>query len=111
MEYPKSFFAQNLNRFLEEKKKTQQELADFLKIGRGTVNHWTKGRNEPKKTDDKIQKICVFLGVTYDELYANPNQQKKDDFKAHFFEGYDYDKLPEAKKEKIRQLIKLVLED
>lgn len=109
MEQQNPFFTQNLKRFLKQKKKTQQELATYLGVGRSAVNHWTTGKNMPEHYN--VDKICTFLNVTRDELLGNPAEQKKDDFKIHFFEGYDYDKLPEAKKEKIRQLIKLVLED
>lgn len=109
MEQHNPFFAQNLKRLLKQKKKTQSALSNFLGISRATSTHWINGRNLPEHHN--VDKICTFLNVTRDELLGNPAEQKKDDFKAHFFEGYDYDKLPEAKKEKIRQLIKLVLED
>lgn len=60
----------------------------------------------------KLNAIASFLGVTTDQLLGTPQHTpKKDNFKIHFFEDYDYDQLPEAKKEKIRQFIKLLLED
>lgn len=110
MEQQNPFFSQNLKRLLKEKKKTQIELSKFLNTSGATVSYWIKGRNLPEHYN--VDKICQFLNVTRDELLGNPEHQpKKDDFKIQFFEGYDYDKLPEAKKEKIRQFIKLLLED
>jgi len=50
----------------KERKLTQQEVADALKISRGTYGHYEIGRREPDyKT---LQQFAEFFGVTTDYL-------------------------------------------
>lgn len=59
-------FSHNLSNFLKEKNSTQLELAKFMNVSNTTVNNWVNGYKMPRM--DKIDKICIFLGVNRKEL-------------------------------------------
>ena len=49
---------------------TQQELADEVKVAKKTVWSWENGKTKP--TIDKIEPLCLALGVEYDDIrWAN----------------------------------------
>ncbi|MCC5467662.1 helix-turn-helix domain-containing protein [Pelosinus baikalensis] len=69
---------ERLKQLREQKKLTQQELADALNISRGTYAHYEINRREP---DDSTKlKIADFFDVTTDYLLGRtdePNTVKK----------------------------------
>lgn len=60
-------FCKNLTKLRKERKLTQKELADKLKVSDKTVNHWEKNYSEPDI--QSIMEIKKILDVTYDELF------------------------------------------
>lgn len=53
--------ATNLVRLLDQKNRTQQELAEYVGVTQAAVSHWCSGLKTPRM--NKIDKIAEFLGV------------------------------------------------
>lgn len=54
-------FSHNLSKLLKERNSTQLDLAHFMNVSNTTVNNWVNGYKMPRM--DKIDRICVFLGI------------------------------------------------
>jgi transcriptional regulator with XRE-family HTH domain len=50
----------------EAKGSTQQTIADYLGVSRGTVHTWERGGSFP--SDENIDKLCVYYGVERKEI-------------------------------------------
>lgn len=57
----RDLFARNLRMLLEEREKTQMDLAKYLGVTDAAVNMWCRAKRIPRM--DKIDKICEFLGT------------------------------------------------
>lgn len=67
-------FAKNLNRYLQEKRLTQKEVADAIGVTQQSMSFWMQGRNLPRM--DKIQLLAEYLGVRYTDLICdNPLEE------------------------------------
>lgn len=53
--------ATNIVRLLDQKNRTQQELAEYVGVTQAAVSSWCSGLKTPRM--NKIDKICEFLGV------------------------------------------------
>jgi transcriptional regulator with XRE-family HTH domain len=53
--------ATNIVRLLDQKNRTQQELAEYVGVSQAAVSSWCSGQKTPRM--NKIDKICEFLGV------------------------------------------------
>ena len=53
--------AVNIVRLLDQKNRTQQELAEYVGVTQAAVSSWCSGQKTPRM--NKIDKICEFLGV------------------------------------------------
>lgn len=53
--------AANIVRLLDQKNRTQQELAEYIGVSQAAVSSWCAGSKTPRM--NKIDKICEFLGV------------------------------------------------
>lgn len=53
--------ATNIVRLLDQKNRTQQELAEYVGVTQAAVSSWCSGQKTPRM--NKIDKICEFLGV------------------------------------------------
>lgn len=62
----KQVFANNLNRELKIKKKTQTDLCNDLKLNSSTVSDWATAKKYPRM--DKIQMIADYLGIMKSDL-------------------------------------------
>lgn len=58
----------NLVAAMENAGINQVQLAEKLKISKGTVNNWTRGNNSPDV--DMVPKICEVLGISILTLYS-----------------------------------------
>lgn len=71
---PKNFiFSKNLRGLLEEKDKTQKELAEYVGVSAASVNFWFSGKNIPKI--DKIEKIASFFHVPVQALLSDKSEK------------------------------------
>lgn len=64
-------FSERLKYLRKEKKKTQQDMADFLGIQRSTYGEYERGRITPPY--DKIKKLADYLEVSVDYLMGVSN--------------------------------------
>ena len=53
--------ATNIVRLLDQKNRTQQELAEYVGVSQAAVSSWCSGAKTPRM--NKIDKICEFLDV------------------------------------------------
>ena len=53
--------AANIVRLLDQKNRTQQELAEYVGVSQAAVSSWCSGSKTPRM--NKIDKICEFLDV------------------------------------------------
>ena len=66
--------SENLNRLLEERNITQQELAEYIGVTQASVSNWCKGIKMPRM--DKIDKICQYLDVERSALLKDSIEYK-----------------------------------
>ncbi|MCW0538875.1 helix-turn-helix transcriptional regulator [Clostridioides difficile] len=92
----------NIKKFREEKKYTQQQLADKLYVSRQTICRWENGSRCPDLITAK--KLAMELGVTLDELISDEDIT---DIQSKY--GiWKFDKIKE--REKIQVIQKRVLD-
>lgn len=60
-------FAEKFRAARREKKLTQQQVADELKIDRSAVAHYENNTGKPHF--DNVRKICEILDLTYEDLF------------------------------------------
>lgn len=53
--------AANIVRLLDQKNRTQQELAEYIGVSQTAVSSWCSGQKTPRM--NKIDKICKFFDV------------------------------------------------
>ena len=58
--------AENLIRLRHERKITQEELADYIGVTKGSVSKWEKNISKPDLK--RFRFLATFFGVTIDEL-------------------------------------------
>ena len=63
----------DLKNIREKKGISQTQLAAALGVSQGTVSAWETGRWEP--SIGMIRRITQILGVTVDELFAEPEKE------------------------------------
>ena len=68
--------AENLIRLRHERKITQEELADYIGVTKGSVSKWEKNISKPDL--QTIPVLATFFGVTIDELLGYLPQLSKD---------------------------------
>ncbi len=66
-------FNDNLKRIRREKKLSQQELADMLKVAQSTVGMWESGRRTPKL--EEIDRLAKVLRVTVNRLVGKTDRK------------------------------------
>ena len=66
-------FAHNLKVQLEKKRRSQSDLARFLKVTPTTVSRWTNAEALPRSP--MIDRICNYLGCTTEDLMVDHTKQ------------------------------------
>ena len=64
--------ANNINKLLNTRHKTQVELAAYMNVSQATVSNWCKGLKTPRM--DKIDKICVFFNCKRSDLMEEKDE-------------------------------------
>ena len=67
-------FAERLREARETKRKTQQEIAEYLGISAVSYGAWERGRAEPSL--DRLVKLCRYFGATSDWLIGLDCERK-----------------------------------
>ena len=91
----------NLKKLRAKTKQTQHELASAMGISMHTVCAWETGRSTP--TEENVQKLCVALKTTPDELFAEEDNTTREDWLLD-----QYISLPENKKRLLDDFIALL---
>lgn len=64
----------NIKRLREERKLSQQELADSIPVTRPVISHWENGKTEPSST--QLRKIAEIFEVSADEILGMDSAKK-----------------------------------
>ena len=65
-------FSTNLNRYLNERHKSQVEVANAIGVSQQTFNTWSRGIALPRM--DKIQKLADYFGIGKNDLIDEPKK-------------------------------------
>lgn len=80
MNNSREVFAENLRIQLKEKKKTQNDLSEYIGVSKTTVSEWISGKKYPRI--DKIQSIADFFDIYRSDLTeVNENIRSTKGFK------------------------------
>ncbi len=58
-------------------KVTQEDIAKAVNISKQAVSNWEKGNTKPALNPDQTQKLCLILGVDFEELVKAFNGEAK----------------------------------
>lgn len=98
---------QRIRSLRKEKKITQQDLANYLKLGKSTISQYENNINEPDTTT--IQKIADFFNVSVDYLFGRTDEplsvEKVATDKSNFID--EEGPLTEEEKEYLKESLKL----
>jgi len=67
-------FADNLKKIREERKLSQQELAEKLGVGQSTVGMWESNKRTPKL--EELNRMARVLNITVNRLLGQPRDRK-----------------------------------
>jgi transcriptional regulator with XRE-family HTH domain len=68
----KELFGFNLRNQLDAKRRTQADLARFMKTTPPTVSRWISGESLPRP--EKMERICAFLSCSVEDLMSDHNK-------------------------------------
>lgn len=108
----KAVFSANLSYYLEVRKKSQKELAQYLGISQASVTDWVKMRTYPRM--DKLQLTAEFLGVQMTDLCEPRNKVSTATNKTVSNKEQElldlFHKAPDEKKEFLLKMIQAVID-
>ena len=114
-ELQKKIFSENLNRLLQDREKTQSEVAKEIDVSPQTFNTWTQGIAIPRM--GKIQRLADYFHVEKSALldkasqeqtyYTNPETAK---VAQEIFDNSDLRILFDAAKDSTPEQLKLAAE-
>jgi len=58
-------------------KLTQEDVAKALNLTKQTVSNWEKGNTKPALNPYQTQKLCLVLGVSFDDLVKGFKEEAK----------------------------------
>ena len=56
-------------------KLTQTDVANALGVRKQSVSSWEKGKSKPALNPSQTEKLCLILGITFDELVKGFNEE------------------------------------
>ena len=114
-ELQKKIFSENLNRLLQDREKTQSEVAKEIDVSPQTFNTWTQGIAIPRM--GKIQRLADYFHIEKSDLldkapqehtyYTNPETAK---VAQEIFDNSDLRVLFDAAKDSSPEQLKLAAE-
>lgn len=72
---PREIFARNLQKYMDERKMNQQELAAIIGVSAPTVNEWLKAKNHPR--NDKIEILANYFGILKSDLIEDKSSEEE----------------------------------
>lgn len=70
-----AIIANNIRSYLEDTRRTQQDLAEYMGVSQATVSNWCTGTKIPRM--DKFDRICGFFGVTRNDMMTVGSPEEK----------------------------------
>jgi len=102
-------FGQRLAYFRAERGLSQRQLADKLNISRDLVGYYERRCNNP--TADILQRLCIILEVSADELVGNKAPKEKPGPKPKLLQKFEQVKnLPPAKQKLVSDFLDTVIQ-
>ena len=73
--WSKEIFAKNLKRYMDQRGKTQKELAEIVGVSAPTMNDWIKAKKYPRI--DKIEILANYFGILKSDLIEEKSEEHK----------------------------------
>jgi len=73
--WSKEVFAANLRRYMEQRGKTQKELAEIAGVSAPTMHDWLKAKKYPRI--DKIEMLANYFGILKSDLIEEKSEEHK----------------------------------
>lgn len=73
--WSKEVFAENLRRYMEQRGKTQKELAEIAGVSAPTMHDWLKAKKYPRI--DKIEILANYFGILKSDLIEEKSEEHK----------------------------------
>lgn len=73
--WSKEVFAANLRRYMEQRGKTQKELAEIAGVSGPTMHDWLKAKKYPRI--DKIEILANYFGILKSDLIEEKSEEHK----------------------------------
>lgn len=73
--WSKEVFAANLRRYMEQRGKTQKELAEIAGVSAPTMHDWIKAKKYPRI--DKIEILANYFGILKSDLIEEKSEEHK----------------------------------
>jgi len=74
--WSKEVFAKNLKRYMEQRGKTQKELAEIVGVSAPTINEWIKAKKYPRI--DKIEILADYFGCLKSDLIEEKTEEHRE---------------------------------
>lgn len=71
----KEIFAQNLNYYMNEKKKSRKEVANSIGVSYFTFTDWVKGKTYPRM--DKVEKLAKYFDIKISDLVEKKSTKEE----------------------------------
>ena len=73
--WSKEVFANNLKRYMDQRGKTQKELAEIAGVSAPTMHDWLKAKKYPRI--DKIEMLANYFGILKSDLIEEKSEEHK----------------------------------
>lgn len=73
--WSKEVFAANLRRYMEQRGKTQKELAEIAGVSAPTMHDWLKAKKYPRI--DKIEILANYFGILKSDLIEEKSEEHR----------------------------------
>lgn len=73
--WSKEVFAANLRRYMEQRGKSQKELAEIAGVSAPTMHDWLKAKKYPRI--DKIEILANYFGILKSDLIEEKSEEHK----------------------------------
>ena len=70
-----NIFAENLNRYMEERGKTRKEVSEAIGVSYFTFTAWATGQKYPRM--DKVEKLANYFGILKSDLIEKRNPERE----------------------------------
>jgi transcriptional regulator with XRE-family HTH domain len=76
MAWSKEVFAKNLRYYMENRGKSQKELAEIVGVSAPTMNEWLKAKKYPRI--DKIEILANYFGILKSDLIEEKTEEHRE---------------------------------